>query len=169
MMQTPLPATPPSLAPISQPADTVYEPRRGGLAKTLVALVLLFAIGIGAGLYVTRDGGSTTDSQAGVADDEGSATQTSATPLDAAAIEADASELTVERGSNAGSADVGGGGSGSAAQHMITVKPPPKKPPPKKPPPKKPPPAQGSGTGSAVIEKPPPKKCDPFENKNGCK
>jgi serine/threonine-protein kinase len=169
MMQAPLPATPPSLAQISQPADTVYEPRRGGLAKTLVVLVLLFAVGIGAGLYVTREGGQTTDSQAGVPDDEGSATQTGALPLDASAVEGDAGEKTVERGSNAGSADVGGG-SGSAAQHMITVKPPPKKPPPKKPPPKKPPPpAQGSGAGSAVIEKPPPKKCDPFENKNGCK
>jgi serine/threonine-protein kinase len=174
--QTPLPNVPSSMVPVAPPADTVYDLRKGGGAfKTVVVLVLLFAIGIGAGLYVTRDGGQTTDSQAGVPqkDDASVATPTSArAPIDAA-DEPDAREVTVERGSGTGSADLG---SGSATPHAQVPPKPPKRqppPPPKKQPPKKQP-GQGSGAGSGAIVKPPivkppPKKCDPFENKNGCK
>jgi eukaryotic-like serine/threonine-protein kinase len=165
--QTPLPQTPSSMVPAALANDTVYDLRKGSVWKTIAVLVVLFAIGIGAGLYVTR-GGENTDSQAGAPDEDAQAETPAAAPIDAAAIEVDARDVTVERGSNAGSAGVG---RGSAVRQVATPKPPPpKKPPPKKPPPppKKQPPAQGSGAGSAVIVKPPVKKCDPFENKNGC-
>jgi serine/threonine-protein kinase len=164
---SPLPATPPPLGPMPAiAADTVHEPRKGGSAfRTIAVLVVLFAIGIGAGLYVTRDGGQATDTQAGVPHDDAAMNIATEAPIDAAAaIEVDAREATVERESDAGSDTA----SGSAAPHTVPSKPPGKKPPVKKPPVKKPP-VQGTGSGSASVEKPPPKKCDPFENKNGCK
>ncbi|HUS31441.1 MAG TPA: serine/threonine-protein kinase [Kofleriaceae bacterium] len=161
---TPLPGAPSSVVDAAPPLDTVHDVRTGGgVLKTLAVLVLLFAVGIGAGLYVTRDR-SSTDSQA-IAPQDAELQVPATAPIDAAAAPEppDAREITVEKGSNAA-------GSGSATPHVQPPpkQPPPKKPPPKKPPPKKPPPPpQGSGAGSATIVKPPP-KCDPFDNKNGC-
>jgi serine/threonine-protein kinase len=163
-LQTPLPL-PAASSSLDPAADTVHDVRKGGSVTRMIAgLLVLFAVGIGAGLYVTRRDDSS-DSQPAVTHDATVAEQRPATaPVDAADHRAnvDANEVTVERGNS-------GAGDGSAAPlAQPSAQSPPKKPPPKRPPlpPKKPPPP---GAGSGAVVKQPPKKCDPFENPNGCR
>ncbi len=136
-----LSARPPTPAPVA---------RLGGMWKSVVLLLLLFGIGIGAGLYVTSTGPVAEQvveptEDAGLTDDH-VVVVPDAAPAPAAVIDA-AVPVTLDAGV------------GSAAAPPVQVKPP------RKPPPRKPrPPAAGSGSAT-----PPPKKCDPFANPKGCK
>ena len=172
------------LAGIPATPGPVRPELRGGAWKSVVLLMLLFGIGIAAGLYVTSSDSTPRDSsqaatpgpEAGVVGIDASAIERSGSagtrsgagggaesiePVDAAAaIEPDASVP-----------DTGSADSGSA--HSLSTTP-PKKPPQKKPPPKKPPggaagAGTGSGSGSGAGSGSATKRCDPYANSKGCK
>jgi hypothetical protein len=141
------------------PAMPISARGGGGAWKSVVLLLLLFGIGIAAGLYVTAGESVPQPAAADTPVDAGDDTAGSPSTGDAAvAVPAD--------GAMGGSAVDPGEGSGNGSA-KATVKPPPKKQPPPRKPPKKLPPGAGSAAGSASTVVPP-KKCDPFANSKGC-
>jgi serine/threonine protein kinase len=176
-----LPATPhpttPAMSAAAMAMDTGSHPKRSsGNGKMIAAFVVLFAVGIGAGLYVTLGSDDHTSHAAATKRDDAAVNEPAATTDAADVVEHD---MTLERGSavdSGGSAVEAGSAATGSATPRVQVQPPkpPVKPPakpPKKPPAKPPvkPFVKPPGTGTTTIVKPPPKKCDPFDDPHGCK
>jgi eukaryotic-like serine/threonine-protein kinase len=151
----------------------VLQRTSSGIWKSIVLLVLLFGIGIGAGLYVTSTGGIPEQAAEAARDGGGAATSGAAT------TDATSAEITQAVTDNA-HIDAGTVGSGPVETVSVDggvpttqsvtapIKPPVRKPPVRKPPVVRRPPTQVTGAGSGSAAPSPPKRCDPFANAKGC-
>lgn len=173
-----IPGTPPPLGTresiqriVGVPPAPMPTLKSGGATwRSWLLLLLLFGVGIAAGLYVTSQDSDAADTdQQAVDTQQRDAATNEAIPT--TPVEVDAAIVVPDASSSAGSAAPAepstGVGPGSGASAGSTAKPPVKKPPVRSPRVKKPPPV-GAGSGSAAATPPPTKSCDPFKFPKGC-